>query len=72
MTSNICVNLTKIDNFVTSKYYPEDISKDNTAQKESVFRAILVRIFSAFSRMRENAGKMLTRINPNTDSFYAV
>ena len=59
--------------------------KTNTAQKESVFGVILVHIFPAFSRirteygeipysirMRENAGKMRTRITPNTDSFYAV
>ena len=47
----------------------------------SVFGVILDRIFPAFScirnapesiRMRENAGKMLTRITPNTDTFYAV
>ena len=53
----------------------------------SVFRVILVRIFPAFShirteygeiispysvRMRENVGKMWTRITPNTDTFYAV
>ena len=28
--------------------------------------------WSVFFRMRENAGKMRTRITPNTDSFYAV
>ena len=28
--------------------------------------------FSVFSWMRENAGKMRTRITPNTDSFHAV
>ena len=60
---------------------------------ESVFRAILVRIFPRFFciwteygeilsirrsispysvRMWENPGKILTRITPNTDSFYAV
>ena len=48
----------------------------------SVFRVVLVRIFPAFSRIRteygkilvsqENAGKMRTRITPNTDTFYAV
>ena len=51
----------------------------------SVFGVFLVRIFPAFSRirteygvspysvrMRENAGKMRTRITPNTDTFYAV
>ena len=32
----------------------------------------MVRIFPAFSRMRKNAGKMQTRITPNTDTFYAV
>ena len=56
---------------------------DFTWEKESVFGLILVRIFSAFSRIRteygeirskmqENAGKMRTRITPNTDTFYAV
>ena len=49
--------------------------------KVSVFGVILVRnFFPAFSRiispysvrMRENAGKMRTRITPNTDTFYAV
>ena len=55
----------------------------NTAQKVPVCGFILVRIFPAFShiwteygiysvRMRENAGKMRTRITPNTDTFYAV
>ena len=59
-----------------------------TLWKESVFGVILVRIFPAFSRiwteygeisispysarMQENAGKMLTRITSNTDSFYSV
>ena len=55
----------------------------------SVFGVILVRIFSAFSRirteyrdilrispysvrMRENVGKMRTRITANTDTFYTV
>ena len=48
----------------------------------SVFEVVLVRIFPAFSRIRteygeilvsqENAGKMRTRITPNTDTFYAV
>ena len=51
-----------------------------------VFGVILVRIFPAFScirteygeippysvRMRDNAGKMRTRITPKTDNFYAV
>ena len=39
-----------------------------------VFGVTLVRIFAAFSRirMRENAGKIRTRITPNTDTFYAV
>ena len=50
--------------------------------KEYVFGVILVRIFSAFSRirteygeilrMRENAGKMRTRITPNTENFCAM
>ena len=51
-----------------------------TAQKESVFGVILVRIFPAFSRFRteygeirsKNAGKMWTRMPSNTDTFYAV
>ena len=54
----------------------------------SVFGVILVPIFPTFSlirteygemriypysvRMRENAGKMRTRITPNMDTFYAV
>ena len=50
----------------------------------SVFGVILVCIFPAFSHirteygppysalMRENAGKMGTRITPNKDTFYAV
>ena len=50
----------------------------------SIFGVILVRIFSAFSRIRiwnissysfrirENQGKMRTRITPNTDNFYVV
>ena len=53
----------------------------------SVFGVILVRIFPSFSRirteygeiissysvqMRENVGKMWTRIIPNTDTFHAV
>ena len=50
----------------------------------SVFGIILVRIFYAFSRIRiwsissslvrirENKGKMRTRITPNTDNFYVV
>ena len=47
----------------------------------SVFGVILVRIFPAFFRIRteygvirsiKNAGKMRTRITPNTDSFYTV
>ena len=54
-------------------------------KKESVFGVILARIFPAFSRISgphfsrilphlnwENAGKMRTRITPNTDSFCAV
>ena len=60
----------------------------NAEQKVSVFGVILVRIFPSFScirtehgevsispysvRMRENAGRMRTRITPNTDSFYVV
>ena len=49
--------------------------------KMSVFGVIMVHIFPAFSlicispysvQMRENAGKMRTRITPNTDTFYAV
>ena len=32
----------------------------------------LLRISPYSVRMRENAGKMWTRITPNTDSFYAV
>ena len=39
--------------------------KTVTAQKVSVFGAILVRIQS-------ECGKMLTRITPNTDTFHAV
>ena len=48
----------------------------------SVFEVVLVRIFPAFSHIRteygeipvsqENAGKMQTRITPDTDTFYAV
>ena len=51
----------------------------------SIFGDISVRIFPALSRIRteygalriqsecgENAGKMRTRIIPNTDTFYAV
>ena len=48
----------------------------------SVFEVVLVRIFPAFSRIRteygeilvsqEIAGKLRTRITPNTDTFYAV
>ena len=34
---------------------------------------VYIRSISPYSvRMRENAGKMRTRITPNTDSFYAV
>ena len=52
--------------------------------ENSVFGVTLIRIFSTFSRiwteygeihsvqMRENAGKMQTRISPNTNTFYAV
>ena len=56
-----------------------------TALKASVFEVILVCIFSAFGlgterygislysfRIRENAGKMRTRITLNTETFYAV
>ena len=32
----------------------------------------ILRIFPYPVQMRENAGKMRTRITPNTDSFYAV
>ena len=32
----------------------------------------ILRISPYSVRMRENAGKMRTRITPNTDSFYAV
>ena len=28
--------------------------------------------YGVFSRMQENAGKMPTRVTPNTDTFYAV
>ena len=59
------------------------VPKSTTAKKVSEFRVILVRIFSAFSRfqteyagispysvrMRQNSGKMRTRITPNTDTF---
>ena len=48
----------------------------------SVLEVVLVRIFPAFSRIRteygeipvsqEKAGKMQTRITPDTDTFYAV
>ena len=46
----------------------------------SAFRVILVCIFPAFPHIRteygeilgENAGKMRTRITPNTDTFYAM
>ena len=54
-------------------------------KKVSVFGVILVYVFPAFSRirreygeipysvrMRENAGKMRTRITPDMDNFYAV
>ena len=44
----------------------------NTVEKASVFGVILVRIFSAFSCMREDAGKMRTRITPNANTIYAV
>ena len=53
--------------------------KVDTAEKESVFGVILVRVFSEFFRIwieygeiRSNPGKMRTRITTNTDSFYAV
>ena len=32
----------------------------------------ILRIFPYPVQMRENAGKMRTRITPNTDSFYAL
>ena len=44
----------------------------NTVEKASVFGVILLRVFPAFSRMREDAGKMRTRITPNTNTIYAV
>ena len=53
-----------------------------TAWKASVFKVILVRIFFCIflhldwiqrdTQMRENVGKMRTRITPNTDTFYTV
>ena len=43
-----------------------------TAQKESVFGVILVRIFPAFSRIWTEYGEMRTKITPNKDSFYTV
>ena len=38
----------------------------------SVFRVIEVSIFSYFLRIQSECGKMLTRINPDTDTFHAV
>ena len=37
-----------------------------------VKRVSILRISPYLVRMRENAGKMRTRITPNTDSFYGV
>ena len=34
------------------------------------YLSVFISLYSV--RMRENAGKMRTRITPNTDSFYAV
>ena len=36
-------------------------------------KSVRIRSISPYSvRMRKNAGKMRTRITPNTDTFYAV
>ena len=61
------------------------LQHENTALKESVFGVILVSIFPAFSRIRteygeiivslriqSECGKIVTRITPSMDYFYAV
>ena len=57
----------KSSNTKKSYYIQYDIERQIVTSTKV---ALSISPYSA--RMRENAGKMRTRITPNTDSFYAV
>ena len=55
------------------QYSPYVLHLQDSLRKKCSYSELFLYVFSLYSvRMRKNAGKMRTRITPNTDTFYAV